>query len=150
MPELSHVLVHTAYANSRATQFLTNSKVHVQCVPTGVKYAEPVVHEYTIGANDEPNGHGTIAIKWDLLDKALAGKEDQLACKKLKALLRISNPYVGDAIANLLMIEAVLRDKSMTIDQLSNLYRDNPAQMYKAVVKDRTKFKVTKDETRLV
>ena len=48
------------------------------------------------------------------------------------------------------MIEAVLKDKSMTIDQFSNLYRANPAQMYKAVVKDRTKFKVTKDETRLI
>ena len=29
VPELSHVLVHTAYANSRATEFLTKSKVHV-------------------------------------------------------------------------------------------------------------------------
>ena len=45
-------------------------------VPTGVKNAHPVVQQYVIGANDEPNGHGTICVKWDQLDQALAGKED--------------------------------------------------------------------------
>ena len=76
IPELSHVLVYTAYANSRATEYLQNNNVNIVCVPTGVKNAEPVVHQYTIGANDEPNGHGTICIKWDKLNKALAGKEN--------------------------------------------------------------------------
>ena len=74
--DLSHVLVNTAYANSRANEYLAKNKVNVVCVPTGVKNAEPVVHQYTIGANDEPNGHGTICIKWDKLESALAGKEN--------------------------------------------------------------------------
>ena len=72
-----------------------------------------------------------------------------MACKKLKALLEISNPFVGDAIANLLMIEAVLRDEDYSIDQFSGIYRDNPSQMFKAVVSDRTKFKTITDESRL-
>ena len=70
------MLVNTAYANSRANEYLINNKVNVECVPTGVKNAEPVVHLFIIGANDEPNGHGTICIKWDKLNAALAGKED--------------------------------------------------------------------------
>ena len=142
-------MVNTAYANSRASEYLDKNKIHVVCVPTGVKNAEPIAHQYTIGANDEPNGHGTVQINWSELDKALEGKEDELACKKLKALLRISNPFVGDAIANLLLIEAILRDKSFSIDDFSGIYRDNPSQMFKAVVSDRTKFKVIKDESRL-
>ena len=68
-----------------------------------------------IGANDEPNGHGTICVKWDVLDEALQGLEDRIEAKKLRAFLRISNVYVGDAIANLLMIEAVLRDRDQSI-----------------------------------
>ena len=59
-----------------ATEFLKECKVNTVCVPSGVKNAEPVVHQYIIGASDEPNGHGTICIKWDKLNLALAGKED--------------------------------------------------------------------------
>jgi len=31
------------------------------------------------------------------------------------AFLNLTNQYVGDAIANLLMVEAVLRDKDMSV-----------------------------------
>ena len=112
--DLSHVLVHTAYQNSRASAFLRQSKVNTECVPSGVKFAEPVMHQFTIGSNVEPNGHGTIAVKWDKLTEALAGKEDQLAYKKLIGLLKISNVYVGDAIANMLMVESVLQDMNLS------------------------------------
>ena len=91
-------------------------------VPTGVKNAHPVVQKYVIGANDEPNGHGTICVKWEELDRALQGKEDRLEAKKLRAFLNITNIYVGDAIANLLMIEAVLRDRGESIESLNEKY----------------------------
>lgn len=48
-------------------------------------------------------------------------------CKKLYAFLKLSNIYVGDAIANMLMIEAILRDKGMTIAQFNDLYKDSPS-----------------------
>lgn len=73
-----------------------------------------------------------------------------MAARKLKTLLRISNIYVGDAIANLLMIEAVLRDMDFGIADFSNTYQEYPSKMFKAVVSDRTAFKTTWDETRLV
>ena len=118
-------------------------------VPTGVKYAHPVVKNYVIGANDEPNGHGTIAIKWDELDQALEGLEDRIEAQKLRALLRISNIYVGDAVANLLMIEAVLRDTDQSIDTFSSMYQEFPNKMFKAHVANRTSFLTTWDESRL-
>ena len=72
-----------------------------------------------IGANDEPNGHGTIYVNWSALNELLVGRESDLKVQKLLAFLKLSNIYVGDAISNLLMIEAILRDKGMSIQQFS-------------------------------
>ena len=148
---VSHCLVNTAYANSQASQYLKANNINAVMVPTGVKNAHPEVQKYDIGANDEPNGHGTICIKWDKLEAALAekGKTDHPAAKKLKAFLRISNVYVGDALANLLMVEAVLRDKDISVQQFSEMYSEYPNKMYKAIVSNRTNFKTTWDESRL-
>lgn len=117
-------------------------------MPTGVKNAHPVVQKYVIGANDEPNGHGTVFVNWPVLDQILKDNTS-LACKKLVAFLKISNIYVGDAIANFFMIEAILRDKGLSINDLSNLYRENPSQLFKIKVADRSMFKPVWDESRL-
>lgn len=115
-------------------------------VATGVKHAHPVVEEYDIGANDEPNGHGTIAYKWE---KVLAACDDSPAAQKLKTILQLSNFTVGDAITNLLIIESILQDRNMTIQDFYDIYHENPSKTYKAVVEDRTRFKVIPDESRL-
>ena len=147
---VSHCLVNTAYANSQALSYIKENGINGVMVPTGVKNAHPVVQTFVIGANDEPNGHGTICVKWDQLNQALEGKEDMIEAKKLRALLRISNVYVGDAISNLLMIEAVLRDRDWSIDTFSEMYQEFPNKMYKAVVENRVNFKTQWDESRLI
>jgi len=116
-------------------------------VPTGVKNAHPVVQKYTIGANDEPNGHGTIVCDWDKLKEATKDYHDKLECQKLFAVLSLSNMTVGDAIANVFVIEAILRDKDFSHNDFFDLYIENPSKMYKAVVSDRTKFKTVWNET---
>lgn len=35
-------------------------KVHVECVPTGVKHLHGAAHNYDIGVYFEANGHGTV------------------------------------------------------------------------------------------
>ena len=80
----------------------------------------------------------------------MEGFEDRVEAQKLRAFLRISNIYVGDAIANLLMVEAVLRDTDQSIDKFSSIYQEFPNKMYKAVVANRTSFVTTWDEARLV
>ena len=47
------------------------------------------------------------------------------------------------------MIEAILRDKGMTINDFSKIYKDYPSRMFKIKVNDRSMFKTTKDESRL-
>jgi phosphoacetylglucosamine mutase len=75
--------------------------------------------------------------------------ENEFAAKKLMALLHISNRLVGDAIANLFVIEAILYDLDMSIEQFDSIYTESPSRMYKIKVADRNKFKVTEDESRL-
>jgi len=147
--ELSHVFVQTAYVNSRSTRFLKEKNIHNELCPTGVKNAHPIVVKYDIGANDEPNGHGTIVCKWDRVNAALKPKMDTIEAKKIVGILRLSNMTVGDAQANLLLIESILRDLDMTIEDFNAIYEENPSRMYKAIVKDRTKFKTIWDESRL-
>lgn len=124
-----HVMVNSAYSNGMANAFLAEHKINKECVPTGVKNAHPVVQKYVIGANDEPNGHGTVYVNWEMLDSLLKDKMKSQpdVCKKLYSFLKLSNIYVGDAIANMLMIEAILRDKGMTIAEFNDLYRDSPS-----------------------
>jgi len=62
--QVPHVMVNTAYTNSKANIFLDKNEINRKCVPTGVKNAHPVVMQYVIGANDEPNGHGTVYVNW--------------------------------------------------------------------------------------
>jgi len=50
---------------------LKEKNIHNLLCPTGVKNAHPIVVKYDIGANDEPNGHGTIVCKWDKVNAAL-------------------------------------------------------------------------------
>jgi len=114
LDKLSHILVQTAYCNSRVTKFLNDNNIKNQLVKTGVKYAHPVVIEYDIGANDEPNGHGTVAYKADKLEAALKGN-NSIEAQKLRGILEISNTVVGDSIANLLLIEAIMFDLDMSI-----------------------------------
>jgi phosphoacetylglucosamine mutase len=114
-----------------------------------VKNAHPIVVKYDIGANDEPNGHGTVVCKWDRVEKALDEKMDRVEAQKVVAILRLSNMTVGDAQANLLLIESILRDLDLSIEDFNSLYEENPSRMYKAIVRDRTKFKVIWDESRL-
>jgi phosphoacetylglucosamine mutase len=94
---------------------LKEKHIHNELCPTGVKNAHPIVVKYDIGANDEPNGHGTIVCKWDKVNEALKDKADTVEAKKIAGILKLSNQTVGDAIANLLVIESILQDLDMSI-----------------------------------
>lgn len=113
-----------------------------------MKNAEPIAAKFDIGANDEPNGHGTVVYKAEAIEKALKGDE-RIEAKKLKAFLKMTNLFVGDAVANMLMIEAILYDLDMSVEDFFNIYHENPNRMYKFKVNDKGNFKMIEDESRL-
>ena len=111
---MSHILVQTAYCNSRVTAFLNDHNINNTLVKTGVKYAHPVVKTFDIGANNEPNGHGAVAFNPDKL-QAIIGPINTIESQKFLSLMSISNYVVGDSIANMLLMEAILYDLDMSI-----------------------------------
>ena len=119
-------------------------------VPSGIKHAFKEIRKYVVGAHCEHNGHGTICTNWDWLDKALKGKEDKIEAKKLRALLKIANAGHSDAFANMLMAEAVMKDKDYSAQMLQNLYMEYPSELFKAVVENKNNFVTNWDETKLV
>jgi phosphoacetylglucosamine mutase len=64
--------------------------------------------------------------------------------------LKIANPYVGDGVANILMMEAIMRDMDYNIHDVMKLYTESPSLMSKCKVKDRSSFKTTWEEHRLI
>ena len=147
---MSHILVNSPNANSKATSFLETNQINHTCMPGGLNVTAPEAQKHIIGAYVEPNGQGTVVVKWDELNKALEGKEELRATMKLVAFLKIANPYFSDAIANMLMVEAVLRDKDFALPYFCGLYKEFPAQVSKAPVTERNNFKTSKDGTRIV
>ena len=74
-------------------------------------------HEFDIGLYFEANGHGSILYKDHVIEE-LKQKGDDL----MISFLQLSNPAVGDSIANILLIEYILSTKNLTIDDWLNKY----------------------------
>lgn len=152
--DLKIAVVQTAYANGSSTHYLENTmKVLVRCTKTGVKHLHHVAQEFDVGVYFEANGHGTV-----LFSKAAEEKIQQLAedtnvndeRKKAALLLRntinVINQTVGDAISDMLLIEAILAIKGMTIQQWDTIYTDLPNRQLKVKVADRRVIDTTDAE----
>jgi phosphoacetylglucosamine mutase len=141
-------VVQTAYANGASTHFLQSTlQVHVACVPTGVKYLHHEAAHFDIGLYFEANGHGTVLFKQSAIDKIQKSKsEGGLAGAKLSAFVKLINQAVGDAVSDLLLVEACLRLKGWTLEDWNSLYTDLPSYQSKVKVKDRSLVKTTDAE----
>ena len=139
-------LVQTAYANGSSTAYIRdNLGVPVSCVPTGVKHLHHEALKYDIGVYFEANGHGTVVFS-DHAVKMIKEKGGD----KLSTLLDVINMTVGDAISDMLTVEAVLADKGWDCGQWLECYQDLPNKLAKVMVRDRTLVTTTDAERRVV
>ncbi|KFQ33771.1 Phosphoacetylglucosamine mutase, partial [Merops nubicus] len=141
---LKMAVVQTAYANGSSTRYLEETlKVPVHCVKTGVKHLHHKAQEFDVGVYFEANGHGTV-----LFSKAAESKIRQLAreekddkkreaAKVLEHMIDLINQTVGDAISDMLVIEAILALKGLTVQQWDAIYTDLPNRLLKVQVADR-------------
>jgi phosphoacetylglucosamine mutase len=143
------------------------AKVDVVMAKTGVKFVHAAAEEhFDVGVYFEPNGHGTVLFEdkfYKLLkcaEKALkqhanandqAPKRVSIALTRLQTLPALINQAVGDAISDMLFVEAILHLDDMTLEQwYGGLYRDLPSRQLKVHVKDRTVIQVNHNETQVV
>jgi phosphoacetylglucosamine mutase len=148
-------VVQTAYANGASTIYMRDTLgIKSDMVPTGVKHLHKKAHDYDIGVYFEANGHGTVLFK----DAFVSGVESKLksggyagaakaAAEKMIAFYRVINQATGDALADMLAVEAILLSCNWSISDFAAMYKDLPNRQLKCVVADRGAVKTTWDET---
>lgn len=147
-------VVQTAYANGSSTKYLEKTLgVPVTCTATGVKHLHHAAQRYEIGVYFEANGHGTVLFSSAAVE-ALSKHEaqspaQQAALSRLRALSDLINQTVGDALSDLLLVEAILAHKGWSASEWNSCYTDLPNRLIKAIVPDQTIFKTTDAERRL-
>ncbi|KAM3571168.1 hypothetical protein VYU27_006780 [Nannochloropsis oceanica] len=158
-------VVQTAYANGASTRYLREKGVPVAFAKTGVKFVHHEAEKYDLGIYFEANGHGTVLFSEALSLALLAhhasfaegGAEEwveeklkqKVATTRLISAQQLINQAVGDAMSDLLFIEAVLRLKWWDVSVWAQgLYTDLPSKQLKLQVPDRTVVSCNADETR--
>ncbi|RKP11660.1 phosphoacetylglucosamine mutase, partial [Piptocephalis cylindrospora] len=153
--ELNIGVVQTAYANGSSTSYLRNTlQLPVSCVCTGVKHLHHEAERYDIGVYFEANGHGTVLFSQQAL-KAFKTTEAHSpahasALEKLQALADLINQTVGDAMSDLLFVEAILANKQWPLERWDQDYTDLPSRLVRVLVEDRSAFRTTMADTQLV
>lgn len=162
--DLSVGVVQTAYANGASTIYIRKALGREDCVSfaaTGVKHLHHKAKEYDIGVYFESNGHGTaifsekayqlVNSKYNEVTKnaASAPAAQVEAASRLKGIIDLINPCVGDAISDFLAVVGILSVYKLSMKQWSDFYSDLPNVQAKVKVKDRTKIKTTPDETKV-
>ncbi|KAH8921278.1 Phosphoacetylglucosamine mutase [Atractiella rhizophila] len=142
---LELAVVQTAYANGSSTVYLTEKlNVSVSCVPTGVKHLHHEAEKFDIGVYFEANGHGTVLFSpkaTNMITGHLPSDSRQsTAIHQLRNFVHLINQTVGDALSDMLMVEAVLHSTSMDVVAWDALYTDLPNRLVKVIVKDRFAF----------
>uniref|UniRef100_G1NLV9 Phosphoacetylglucosamine mutase n=1 Tax=Meleagris gallopavo TaxID=9103 RepID=G1NLV9_MELGA len=121
---LKMAVVQTAYANGSSTRYLEET---VQVLFS--KAAENTIRQLAKEEKDD------------------AKRE---AAKVLENMIDLINQTVGDAISDMLVIEAILALKGLTLQQWDALYTDFPSRLLKVQVADRQVIDTTDAERRAV
>lgn len=156
-------VVQTAYANGASTDYLQSQGVATCIAKTGVKFVHAAAHHhFDIGVYFEANGHGTVLFGdryYDFLyeaEKAMSNKSGSSCCTKqafgalqrLRVLPALVNQAVGDALSDLLLVDAILQLQGWSIAHWARaLYQDLPSRQLKVKVADRTVIETNENET---
>ncbi|KAF8078670.1 phosphoacetylglucosamine mutase [Lyophyllum atratum] len=151
--EIKVGVVQTAYANGASTKYLSE-RLPVKCVATGVKHLHHAAEHFNIGVYFEANGHGTVLFSPSTQSKLAQHQPStpaqSTALNHLINLTQLINQTVGDALSDMLLVEAVLAHRSYTGVEWDSLYVDLPNRLVKVVVADRNAFRTENAERRLV
>lgn len=138
-------VVQTAYSNGASTAFLKAQGISVSMACTGVKNLHHVAaEEYDIGVYFEANGHGTI------LFGPRANKIIETIPGPLKIVKELINQCVGDALSDIFLVEAILCLEEITLPNWDSFYIELPSRQLKVKVSDRSVFKTTAADTKLI
>jgi phosphoacetylglucosamine mutase len=135
-------VVQTAYANGASAMYLHKQfpNVDIALADTGVKHLHHKAKEYDIGVYFEANGHGTVLFSRTFLDQ---NKENV----RLHAMSRLLSQHTGDALGDMLCIEAILQ--KFGFEYWINMYQELWSKQLKFAA-DRSAFETIEHGTRCV
>src|SRR5271154_4053817 len=129
-------------------------KIPVSCTPTGVKHLHHEAQRFDCGVYFEANGHGTVLFSPHALSVIYSHKPQSPAqnnaLNSLTALTNLINQAVGDALSDMLLVEAILAHKSWGPKEWDSTYTDLPNRLIRLGISDRSKFKTTDQERKLL
>lgn len=149
-------VVQTAYANGASSDYLRQivGTANVVVAKTGVKFVHAAAHNFDIGIYFEANGHGTIIFGpafYQFMEETRAQADQgalHVAWQRLATLPSLVNQAIGDALSDLLLIDAILQLQDWTLDDWNALYKDLPSRQCKVRVRDRLVIQTNDNETR--
>ena len=150
MGSISHCLVHTAYMNGNCLKFLKSNSVQTACVATGAKNFAKELQKYDLGAACDFSGHSQFHVNWKKINQALEAVNKTEHTAKLKKILELAEYGSGDAIATMLLAEAIMLDKDYTAMMFYKLYVDLPSKIKNVTVTYPKRFLCNEDESELL
>lgn len=136
-------LVQTNYANGAGIDYgvrMLNSKNGPTLAKTGVKHCHHKAKHLDIGIYFEANGHGTVIFSSRLVDtlkKMSHGAKKSSPSDLLLAFRNMINEAVGDAVADMLAVEACLKYFKWSHVEWAAEYNELPNRLTKVQVPDR-------------
>lgn len=143
MPQMPDIgVIQTAYANGASAAYLKKQfpSVDVVLADTGVKHLHHKAQQYDIGVYFEANGHGTVLFSRTFLDQ----NKHNVA---LHAMSRLLSQHTGDALGDMLCIEAILRQYGFK--NWINMYQELFSKQLKFAA-DRSAFETIEYGTRCI
>lgn len=137
-------VVQTAYANGASTRHIRSMGIKSKMTCTGVKNLHHEAKHFDIGVYFEANGHGTVLFSAEFKTK-VEGKAE-----RIPQLMSLINECVGDAISDLLVVEAILSLRGLSLDQWESAYAELPSVQLKIPVPNRSKFVTTNADQTLL
>ena len=112
---------------------------------TGVQHVHHAAKTFDIGVYFEANGHGTVVFgptfySYIAQAEALfmaAEASRPVSLQRLRLIPSLINQAVGDALSDLLLVDAILHIKGWDLFKWNALYSDMPSRMSKLKVTDR-------------
>jgi len=129
-------VIHTGYSNGAFIKFINKLGIKTICTATGVKNLHHEALKYDISIYFESNGHGTV-----LFNESY---------DELKELEEFFHPTIGDGIMDMFAILFILQETKMSIGQWNELYTDNPYELFKMKVFNKSDFVTTENELQLI
>ncbi|CAI5742667.1 unnamed protein product [Peronospora destructor] len=120
--------VLTAYANGAATQYLQALGINVVQAKTGIVFKDALLDKLH---------------KWE---NTLHDERKKLALSQLLAASQLVNQATGDAMCDLLFVEALLVQKNWSISDWDAIYNDLPSRQTKVKVADRSVIMLAEED----